>query len=229
MYFALVNNIWLGGSGAVILGGLYWRKGTSQAALWTLILGAVMGVAGVVITQFWSRWTGKEFPVNPQWIWFITMTATTVIYYVFSLAGNENFNMDKLLHRGKYAIAEDQTHINIPAKWYDKIFGITHEFSRFDRFIAYAIVGWFLAWMLVFAVGMVYGKVAEPGEIAWSKFWRIYLYILFGLAIVSTIWFTLGGLRDMKNLFHTLKHQERDYNDTGLIHHDSADDHTESE
>ena len=47
MYFALVNNVWLGGSGAVILGGLYWKRGSNRAALVTLVAGALLGLPGI--------------------------------------------------------------------------------------------------------------------------------------------------------------------------------------
>ena len=42
MFFALTSAIYLGGAGAVIIGGLYWKRGTAEAAWTALILGTVM-------------------------------------------------------------------------------------------------------------------------------------------------------------------------------------------
>jgi SSS family solute:Na+ symporter len=217
MYFALVNNIWLGGSGAVILGGLYWKRGTTTSAIWTLIFGAVLGTAGSVVTLGWPSWVGGKFPINPQWLFCLTILASTAFYWVVSVMGKEVFDMDKLLHRGKYAIEEDQTHVDIPTRWYEKIFGITREFNRFDRFLAYAIVGWFLMWLGVFVIGMIYGVVAKPEETAWAKFWHVYLFILFVIALFTTVLFTVGGFKDLMHLFKVLKTQVRDFDDDGTV------------
>ncbi|MBT3192238.1 MAG: sodium:solute symporter [Verrucomicrobia bacterium] len=218
MYFALVNNIWLGGSGAVILGGLYWKRGTALAAWTTLILGAVLGILGIVLTQGWPVWfDGTKFPVNPQWIWLWTIVISTTTYIFVSLLGNVRFNMDKLLHRGEYAVESDQTHVDRQTRWHHKIFAIDHEFNRFDRFTAYSIVGWFLFWAAFFGVGTVYATVAKPDDTVWASFWHVYLWILFVLAVITTVWFTWGGTRDLIYLFRSLGSQERDASDDGTV------------
>ena len=43
MFFAITGTVWLGGSGAVIVGGLYWKRGTTEAAYAAVIWGAVLG------------------------------------------------------------------------------------------------------------------------------------------------------------------------------------------
>ncbi len=48
MFFALTGAIYLGGAGAVILGGLYWKRGTTEAAWTALILGTVMAFGGML-------------------------------------------------------------------------------------------------------------------------------------------------------------------------------------
>ena len=217
MYFALVNSPWLGSSGAVILGGLYWRKGTTAAAFWTLILGAALGAVSMTVTLGWPFWFGEKLPVNAQWLFFVMIVANVGAYWLISLLGRGNFNLDKMLHRGRYAIEEDQTHVGIPTKWHERIFGITREFNRFDRWTAYLIVGWFLALLGLFVVGTLYAWRARPSETAWAGFWQVYLYVLFGMAVVTTVWFTVGGLVDIRNLFRALKTQERDFSDDGMV------------
>ena len=86
-----------------------------------------------------------------------------------------------------------------------------------------AIVGWFLLWLGVFVSGTLYGIIADPGEEVWAKFWHVYIWILFVLALITTIWFTCGGLRDMLYLFRSLKTQKRDYDDDGTVRHEATD------
>ena len=215
MYFAAINSIWLGGAGAVILGGLYWRRGTTLAATVTLILGTVLGIASFICTQFWP-----DFPVNAQWLFLWTMVICVVAYVGISLLGDTKFNMDKLLHRGEYAIDSDRENLNKRREdinWFHRIFGIDAEFNSKDRLIAYLIVGWFLVWLGVFVVGTWYGIFFNPSEDAWAVFWQVYLWILFGLSIVVTIWFSWGGIKDILSLFRSLKTQEKDLAEDGMV------------
>ena len=51
LFFAITGAIFAGGSGAVIIGGLYWKRGTTAAAWSAMIVGAVIAVGGIVIQQ----------------------------------------------------------------------------------------------------------------------------------------------------------------------------------
>ncbi len=65
MYFALFNNLWLGPAGTVILGGLYWKRGTTRAAITTLIAGMIVSGTLIVLSQSWghltSTYTSRSF------------------------------------------------------------------------------------------------------------------------------------------------------------------------
>ena len=225
MYFALVNNVWLGGSGAVLLGGLYWGRGTNRAAVGTMLAGAVMGIYGIVVTLGWPVWfDGRTFPINPQWWFFITIVTNIAVYVIMSLGGPEHFNMDKLLRRGPYRVEGDSANPSKVGKWYHRIFGITPEFNAADRLTAYLIMGWFLLWMMFFFFGTAYAGLTSPLEAAWAAFWHVYLYILFGLGLIVAVWLSWGGLRDTVDLFRSLKTQKRDFNDDGMVQHDPGDD-----
>lgn len=225
MYFALVNNLWLGGAGAVILGGLYWKRGTKQGAMVALILSTIIGTVTMICHQFWQAWFERDFPINGQWVWFFTILICTSAYVLVSLLRKENFNMDKMLHRGKYKVAEDhEGEERHKVSLLQKLFGISEEFARGDRLTAYLIVGWFLLFMVVCIVGTVYGLISGISQESWAKFWGVYLLVLFVLAIVVTIWMTLGGLSDMKNMFSALKTQTKDDSDDGFVKHNPEDD-----
>ena len=125
--------------------------------------------------------------------------------------------MDRMLYRGQYAAIGEPLPELRPTRWWQTIFGITPMFNQRDRLTAYLIVGWFLAWLGVFAAGMIYGWIADPGPLAWAKFWRVYLYISFGVLVGTTVWLGIGGLRDLRNLLGSLRSTERDFNDDGSV------------
>jgi solute:Na+ symporter, SSS family len=245
MLFAAVNSIWLGPAGAVMLGGLYWKKGTARAAMTTLVAGSAVGAVFFALQQGWPHWhtavehywinlglrplpSGEEFPINGQYCFLINIVFSTLLYVAVSLlTGKEDFNMERLLHRGRYALQDDALPQLRPTRWWQTIFGITPMFNRRDRVTAYVIVGWFLLWLGVFAVGTGYGLLSLTGRVPeisvthWARFWHVYLWISFGLLVVSTLWTGVGGLRDLGSLIHGLRTGRRDFSDDGTVHHDA--------
>ena len=97
LFFAITGAIFAGGSGAVIIGGLYWKRGTTAAAWSAMITGAVVAVGGIVVQQI-----VPDFPVNGQMFWGLAMASSSVVYVVVSLLTGRGraFDMDRMLHRG---------------------------------------------------------------------------------------------------------------------------------
>ncbi len=54
MFFALTGALYLGGAGAVIIGGMYWSRGTSAGAWAAMIVGLAFALLGFFCTQFWG-------------------------------------------------------------------------------------------------------------------------------------------------------------------------------
>ncbi|NQU12429.1 hypothetical protein HQ590_16660, partial [bacterium] len=181
MFFAITGAIWLGGSGPCIVGGLYWKRGTSAGAMTALLLGALMSVAGIVCVQVWPAVYGEEFMINGQWIFFFTIVAGSAAYILVSLLGRKtySFNLDRLLHRGAYAVEEDRAHTSGKTSPFMKLFGITKEFTRFDRITAYIVIGWFIMLFVVFVAGSAYCLLVETSEDSWAVFWYWYLWQMF--------------------------------------------------
>jgi SSS family solute:Na+ symporter len=122
LFFAITGAIFAGGAGAVIIGGLYWKRGTTRAAYAALITGAVLAVGGIACDQIHKHWVDSEIAVdglvmeavaeisdiNGMVITLIAMCSSIGIYAAFSLIGKrKDHDMDRLLHRGKYAVAAD--------------------------------------------------------------------------------------------------------------------------
>lgn len=221
MFFAITGVIWLGGSGAVIVGGLYWRKGTTAGAYSALILGAILGVGGLIVPRIYQARTGSPFPVNNQYLYMLGMVGALIVYVVVSLLtgrGARQVNMDRLLHRGKYTIASDDVEMSETGQsvWM-KLSGITTEFSRSDRVLAVALVAWNMlnfAWFVVFSAANIVGRVSDS---AWAAYWHTLILVQLALCVPVTVWFTIGGLIDTKAIFKTLATATRDSSDDGRV------------
>jgi len=219
LFFAITGAIFAGGSGAVIIGGLYWKRGTTGAAWAAMITGSSIAVGGIILHQIYDN-----FPINGQWFWMISMFGASVVYVAVSLLSRkEPFNMDKLLKRGAYAVPNESKVVEaVPSKGW-KLLGMGKEFTRGDKFIYIGNYIWTGAWTLVFIVGTIYNLSHEVVNDSWMRFWRIYLVIHIVMAIVVIFWFTIGGFKDLREMVRRLRTQARDDTDDGFIKADQAD------
>lgn len=231
-FFAITGTVWLGGSGAVIIGGLYWKKGTTAAAYASLIIGAVMGVGGLIIPKIYLAHHHHAFPINGQWLWLIAMVSSALIYCFVSLATCRkagNYNLERMLHRGAYRIEADHVREEVaPSKW-QMYTGITKEFSKSDRALAIALVAWQGVWFVFFVVFSIINLFYSVSDAVWARYNFISAIVI--PAVVSlpvTIWFTVGGIMDVRALFKALATATRDSSDDGRVHsyHDNVAEET---
>ena len=231
LYFAVTAAIFAGGCGAVIIGGLYWNKGTTAAAWTAMIIGAVIGVSGTLIKQISDIWLLDVSSysqlktiliflknINGQEYWGLGMASSSISYIVVSLLFPEKpVNMDKLLNRGKYSIDGEVNVVDEQVKIGWKIFGMGKEFTKNDKLIYILNYAWTGFWTLVFIIGTVYNLSNPVSDDAWMKFWEYYIYIHLILSGIVLIWFTLGGFHDLKSMISALKSDVRDHGDSGWV------------
>ena len=234
LFFAITAAIFAGGSGAVIIGGLYWDRGTTKAAWTAIIIGAFISVSGVLVKQISVEWLNDtssyvqlknilEFirNINGQEYWGISMGASAFAYVVVSVLDNsEPFNMDKLLNRGQYAIEGEKKIINENTELGWKIFLMGEEFTKGDKLIYILNYVWTGIWTLVFIVGTIYNLSNEVSDASWMFFWRNYIYIFIVISLVIIVWFTVGGFHDLKIMMDKLKTEKRDHHDDGWVSED---------
>ncbi len=237
--------IWNAGCPAVMIFGLYWKKGTTKAAwfaLWAGILGSIGyillsrnwadivypflvntgldGFVGGMLRVFsapfgdWIVWKMDplRFPVNAIEYLFFANVFTILLYVVVSLVTcKKDFNMDRMLHRGAYA--PEGTPAPEKFQWsiknvFKMVVGITPEYTRGDKAIA---IGLFLhTFVITFFLGFVVVAVWNaftPWPIAWwsAYFLVINMIIPLFVAAVTTVWFGIGGVKDLFALFHDLE------------------------
>ncbi len=215
LFFAITGAIFFGGSGAVLIGGLYWKRGTAQGAWWAMSLGASLSVFGIFGERYidsWPTW------LNGQVMTGIVIACCIVAYVIASLNSKQKgVNLDKLLHRGKYETKKEKKLIQSEVPRGLKAIGITEEFTKSDRRIYYFTYTWVIGWFLVFLVGTIYNLNADVLDDQWVSFWKIYMWVNVVAAIFVTIWFTCNGFKDLKEMLKRLKNRKIDVNDNGII------------
>tara|TARA_B100000003_G_scaffold207331_1_gene224692 strand:- start:1343 stop:3415 length:2073 start_codon:yes stop_codon:yes gene_type:complete len=231
LFFAITGAIFTSGSGAVIIGGLYWKRGTTQAAWAAMSVGAFIAVGGIILKQIPISWYTdpdsvtalKSFlyyfrELNGQVYWGMGMAASSLCYILISLIGRPTFfNMDKLLHRGDHVIKDEMTIITEEPQRGWKMLGMGKEFTKSDKFIYIINYVWSLGWTIVFIIGTIYNLYNEVSNDAWMSFWKYYLIIQTAMALISIIWFTWGGFIDLKAMLTNLRSDYRDHGDDGWV------------
>ena len=150
-------------------------------------------------------------PVNTIEYTFFLSLFTLILYVVVSkLTSREPFNLDRMLHRGKYDLGEKRE-INVKWSWrtaLSKVIGITPEYSLGDKVIAYGV---FLH-SFAFSFGCCFlGTVIWNGFHHWPIEWWSRYFIVVNFAVpcvvasISTVWFGLGGIFGLRQLFRDLR------------------------
>jgi SSS family solute:Na+ symporter len=219
LFFAITGAIFAGGSGAVIIGGLYWKRGTTAAAWAAMVVGSVVAVGGIVLHQ-----VHPDFFINGQMFWGLAMAVSSLVYVFVSLltGRRKTFDMDKMLHRGKYLVREEYTVVDAaPVKGW-RVLGMGREFTRSDKVIYVATYAWTASWVAVFVAGTVLNLTGGIDAASWMRFWKTYVMIYLVASILVIVWFSVGGIVDLKEMIRTLKVMKRDHADTGFVMRDKT-------
>jgi SSS family solute:Na+ symporter len=256
MFFALTGTIFLSWGGAVVIGGLYWKYGTTAGAWAAAIFGLFLAVLGWYATYFWVSlqticaeklsviWNplaeavpavaGNSCPLNGQEIAFWSSILIILMYIVVSLitCRGRAFDMDRMLHRGKYAIESDvDVAIKAPKRSIMSRLGMGKEFSLADRILYLGSYVYIFFFFGVFLIGTLYMLFVGLPDSFWGAFWFWFCLILLVIMVVLTVWFFIGGVHNLKAMFQKLKTMKRDDFDDGTVvgHQSLADVHKQEE
>ena len=245
MYMMMTGAIYAGGAGSVIIGGLYWKRGSTAGAWGGVIVGGVLAFGGLVVRAIWPdivptlmEWFpsysqvladhAEEFPYDGVRINFFAIVCAISIYIGISLwdwliRQRPAFNLDRMLHRGEYAIEGEHEHaVTLPPTGFKTLLP-GKEFSKFDRFLHFALTIWTIGWFVFFFVVTVYHLLFGTSDQWWVGFWSFKVWLTVSLGIVTTVWFMVGGVFDLRYLFRTLRSTSRDATDDGrVIHQDNG-------
>jgi solute:Na+ symporter, SSS family len=235
MFFAITGAVFVGGAGSAIIGGLYWKRGTAAGAWAAMITGMLLSTAGIAAKQveadvfvrsldgaFWLGAIGLYLKegLTGQELTFWAMVAAAAAYVCGSLlTADPRIDMDKLLHRGRHAVeGEAPAAARRPGRWLERL-GIDPQFTGWDRVVAAVSVGWPLIWTVLLVVITAWNLVSRWPDAWWLGFWRVWIVVILISAIAVTLWFTIGGFRDVRWLFAELRRRRADPTDDGHVEH----------
>jgi len=317
MFLALTGAVFFGGAGSVIIGGLYWKRGSTQAAWAAMCVGILLSGGGVVIKQLnqdlfltgsvvearvgestvfaplaeagmrvhvsgvagsivveappqdasaeaavalvddagtqlaWvllsvdheqalgdnglqvqivDYYDGAFTPVRLFFRWiqvvvtgqvltFWAVVSSIGLYILISLFGpRHEHDLDALLHRGEYATEGEGAACELPPTWLNKL-GFDAEMTRWDRIVTAVTLAWPVFFTLVFAGGLIaYAMGASLSDATWASLWHVYLWVVLIVGGIVTVWFTIGGMRDLVRLYRRLRSAQPDAADDGSVH-----------
>ncbi len=232
IWFQITMAVFTGGAGAAIIGGLYWKRGTTAGAWVGFLTGSGLSVGGIITRIYFHKVLGYEFILNGMQIGFIACLAAVTSYIIVSLLTcKKPHNMDKLLHKGAYAVEpEGDVDDLIPAKinWLNRILGMDDQFSRSDRWITLGIFWWSITWFLVFVAGSIAYLVHPWSSAVWADFWFVQAICMpLAIGVATTVWFTIGCFHDLRVFFRRLHEEKIDLHDDGVV--ENSDDAHETQ
>ncbi|MFM7051027.1 MAG: sodium:solute symporter [Planctomycetota bacterium] len=239
MWSALTASVFVAGAGSVIIGGLYWSRGTTQGAWAAMCTGIGISAFGIMAKDgywvferifgegavpAWIAWIHGNSWISGQVLTFAAMASAILAYVSVSLATCfAPFDLDRMLFRGRYRellpeserdFREDHD-TRLPA-WMQKL-GFTREYSRGDTWITAVTVAWPLAFTVLFVGVTLYAWLFGLEDSWWLAFWEFWTWLIFAAGCVIVVWFTIGGFRDLRRMYAHLERYAADERDDGSV------------
>ena len=124
------------------------------------------------------------------------------------------FDLDKMLHRDEEKVPEKRPNLFI------RLLGIDENYTRGDKIIAWSVFIYAFVYYFVIAfVAVIIWNVFSPWD---NKDWTVYFLVVnlivpTIIAVISTFWFSIGGVVDMKRMFRDLAARTVDDSDDGRV------------
>lgn len=244
MWFMVTTAVYVGGAGAAIIGGLYWKKGTTAGAWAAMLSGAIFSGGGIFAYKFWgdavfSRMLNElmalfgfsELPVftlNGAQISFFSALLSIFLYVTVSLITyRQDYPLNQMLHRDRHS-EEGGALVGVKRRWsLARILGVDSNFTKGDKWITGGLLVWSITWFSVMLLGSLWNLIGGWGIIPWVKPWSNEVWLGFWhitaiglpllITVVTGVWFTWGGVRDIRRLFKSLAAYKVDDSDNGTV------------
>lgn len=128
--------------------------------------------------------------------------------------------MDKILRRGRFAVKGDHLGVETAPVRGLRMLYMGKEFTRGDKIIYIASYINTFFWFAVFVVGTVLNLTREVSNGEWMRFWSFFLAVNIGLAVIVVVWFTIGGLKNLREMLAVLRTRTLDHEDDGRVRHE---------
>ncbi|AHF91564.1 sodium:proline symporter [Opitutaceae bacterium TAV5] len=245
MWWTVTTAVYVGGAGAAIIGGLYWKKGTTAGAWAAVISGSVLSGGGILVYKIWDDHVFSTainrvlslvgvpglpaFGLNGAQISFFSTLIAIALYISVSLfTCKKDYPINKMLHRDELPVDADGKPIIPKRKWtFSRVIGVDENFSTGDKWITGSLFVWAVLWFSVMLIGTAWNLVGQAGWVSWIKPWTNAGWLGFWhvtaiglpcvITVVTGIWFTWGGLHDIRKLFRSLAGYKIDDSDNGTV------------
>jgi SSS family solute:Na+ symporter len=163
---------------------------------------------------------------------FVVMLCAVSLYVGVSLlTWKEDFNMDRMLHRGAYAAVISGVGEPVPQPrrrridW-GKIIGYDNHFTRGDKWIAGGLFGWSMMWLGIVIFVLTWNYFRFWSVDAWAHY---YYFTVIGVGVFFALtvgtWLTWGGISDSIALFQRLRWETSNPLDNGaVVNHQNLDE-----
>lgn len=220
------------GSGTSFTGLILQRNWANTIYPWLETHGYVTAVGNALVTMSrplnpWVVWQmdAIKFPVNSVEIYCMAMILGCLGYVIGSLVScREPYNLDRLLHRGIYAaegdVVKQQGKLSLRRKLFSTLIGITPEYTRGDRIIAWSVFLWSIGYgFIIMFCGTLIWNAISPWP---ARYWGVFFFITtiissITVGSISTVWFMIGGFKDLRAMFRDLKARVANPLDDGRV------------
>ena len=157
-------------------------------------------------------------PVNAiEYNFFLSLLCILLYVVVSKLTCKVPFNLERMLHRGRYAIcrdggprAKDGAAAPRPSflRFASRIAGITPEYTRGDKAIAWGVFAYSFGYGFGLCfLGVVAWNAIRPWPVEWWSLYFVGIYFVVPciVACVTTVWFGVGGVIGLRQLFRDLR------------------------
>lgn len=244
-WWAVTAGVFTAGAGAAIIGGLYWSRGTTAAAWAGSITGSTLCLTGILCGKYWKTILPVISPVfasiginlpekfwfsNMQSAFFATCCAATAYIVVSLLTCKQEYNLEKLLHRGRWAIEGES---KVPLLSLRERFRLKNimkfdaNFTFWDKVVSGGIFWWAMLLLGINIVISIWHLFYDWPVSWWAHYWMITAIAFpFGIGLATLIWFSIGGIIDIRDFFRALDVRQRDVRDDGRVvgDHNLADE-----
>ena len=164
-----------------------------------------------------------KFPINSREIAFMGLLLAIGLYVIVSLITcRKPYNLEQMLHRGKYA--DDGKGVPIEkinlVKFFKGLIGITPEYTKGDKILAWSAFIYSLCYgtVLCLIVPLIWNVISPWPKEWWGKyFWVTEIMMTTIIGIISTFWFAIGGSLDLRRLFKDLATKKINLQDDGRV------------
>lgn len=242
MFQMLTGVIFSASAGCAIIWGLYWRRATAAGAWAAMGVGTSIGLFFVVLldSRCWAVFRGwllmlfpdceillqssDRCPLNGAWLAFIATLLAQAMFIIVSLCTYRRpYNLDRLLHRGRYSDGEKVVVDRKKIPVFKRIFfGFDEEFTWQDKIISVSVACWVFGWGICFLVVTAWNIIGflfpNPYIRMWpEEWWFGYLITFLGIHLIlspfTAVWLAWGGIRDLLRMYKLLRENQHSCDD----------------